>query len=833
MADNDISDFRDIGMIVHQKHTINSSSRRLRHQFLCQALFALLVFVVVTVLLFLGWPNCCNYYYSHHIEISQGMDKNANNDDMDDDIDLWNKIHTPPTGYNNPNDDGHTIDPQPFDFDAVFGDNMVLQYGRNTKAAIYGFLGPSCSDVELFVYDNSANNKNKIYFHTTHAMINVTQQPFGTKGKWGIRPCSKHDCPGKYDMKPFNPWNMPLPTWKILLPPQPNPGGNYTIQAKCIEQHHKNVLSKLKDNTPTTIQITNITYGDVWYCSGQSNMWLPISFTFHRNETMDAIINDNKYHNIHLMAGPSSNVPYGKDPNHWNPGYGKVGGTNPWMTAYQAVTQNFKTPNNIQTSPLTTFGATCWYFGQKLVDMGFHSDIPIGLMNTAIGGQRIQEFMDNSTIDLCHNRTSPMQPIVERWWESQLYATQVLPFADMTIKGWIWYQGENNMHDIKGNAQQHIGYGCELPLLVKSWRDVWSTIPQTTDPLAPFGVVTLASSGTEGGPDIGTMRLAQTGNYGVLPSPDIPNSFIAQAHDLDDPWGPDLGLCFEKQCCDVPQRNRGKYNRTTCSNETLYQICQNGACAAANGTPTFMGGIHPRSKKWVGDRLGIAAFNLVYGGNDAITGPTLQGCSIQQDNPNVLEVRFNASLLRGEELVVLPFPPNTTTPDRYKRPSGGSQLWVQTNASLFCMEPTLCDNSDSRHPKYCCDSWAGGSQITPQKVDRGVLDQGWIRLNYSAAIHTKHAIHVDLSPLHGAKPTAIRYAWGIINCCDLKDPNLYVTHGCIANCPIQSSKNQLPANPFMAKIVDGKCECVAPQVCSDDKDDETFLAVEGQPLEEI
>ena len=67
-------------------------------------------------------------------------------------------------------------------------------------------------------------------------------------------------------------------------------------------------------------------------------------------------------------------------------------------------------------------------------------------------------------------------------------------------------------------------------------------------------------------------------------------------------------------------------------------------------------------------------------------------------------------------------------------------------------------------------------------------------------------------------PTAVRYAWGFTNCCDLSDPTLGVTHGCVANCPIMASSTDdrahpLPANPFIAKIVGGKCECVAPQVC--------------------
>ena len=50
------------------------------------------------------------------------------------------------------------------------------------------------------------------------------------------------------------------------------------------------------------------------------------------------------------------------------------------------------------------------------------------------------------------------------------------------------------------------------------------TLAGTTDPNAPFGVVTLASSGSEGGPNMGAMRQAQTGSY-VSPL-GLPPSFV-------------------------------------------------------------------------------------------------------------------------------------------------------------------------------------------------------------------------------------------------------------------------------------------------------------------
>ena len=92
------------------------------------------------------------------------------------------------------------------------------------------------------------------------------------------------------------------------------------------------------------------------------------------------------------------------------------------------------------------------------------------------------------------------------------------------------------------------------------------------------------------------------------------------------------------------------------------------------------------------------------------------------------------------------------------------------------------------------------------------LDGGWTLLNFTADSDGT-GIVVDLTPLNGSTPTSVRYAWGILQCCDHADPTLYVTHGCVANCPIYSAKAALPANPFKARIVSGKCQCVAPQVC--------------------
>lgn len=90
------------------------------------------------------------------------------------------------------------------------------------------------------------------------------------------------------------------------------------------------------------------------------------------------------------------------------------------------------------------------------------------------------------------------------------------------------------------------------------------------------------------------------------------------------------------------------------------------------------------------------------------------------------------------------------------------------------------------------------------------LFQGWTQLNMT--LSSSNTISVDLTPLAGLTPTAIRYAWGVVDCCNHYDPDVYVTKPCGSECPIMSSSG-LPANPFQARITAGVCACVAPQVC--------------------
>lgn len=516
--------------------------------------------------------------------------------------------------------------------------------------------------------------------------------------------------------------------WKALLPPQ-KAGGDWSI-----------IATGGKDS----IVLKHVTFGDVWYCSGQSNMALQLHYTMSRNVSLDAI-KHGKYNHIRIH-GMSSNM---------NP-------SQPWQKVSEAV----KTPGTCEEGSCNffKFSSTCWYFAESLVDR-LNDDRPIGLIHTAWGGSMIEAWLDNKTIASCQNATLTAG-------NQKYHDERVLPYVNMSLKGWIWYQGENDMHGTHGNSALNYGYGCLMQRLVSSWRNMWSLEPETTDPLAPLGFVTLAASGGEGGRSMGAMRWAQTANYGVAPNPAMPRTFLAQAFDLDDPFS--NITCYRKGCCGPAPKEGCK----SC-------LGPDGYCESLQGTNYYMGPIHPRDKKPVGDRLASAAINIAYGKKGTFTGPTLSGCHMV--NGKII-VHFNRSLLASDELIVKDY-----------RSLGSSRMEVLTNKSLFCLQ------TSGREDTECIDDGTGHASGSGPFED----SKTWVSVDVQQESPT--SLTVDLSKTQGVA-FGLRYAWKG-DCCDERPPSGAACT--IASCPLMAKSSNLPANPFLAKIVNGKCQCVAPQQCEE------------------
>ena len=263
--------------------------------------------------------------------------------------------------------------------------------------------------------------------------------------------------------------------------------------------------------------------------------------------------------------------------------------------------------------------------------------------------------------------------------------------------------------------------------MIDSWRSAWTGAPADKASRL-FGIATLAAGGSEGaGTHMAGLRWSQTGNYGVWPNPRMPNTFGAQLYDLGDPWSnagdgnrpvinqssgqpsqpitrscclapqkafnwtgdgpgcPNVNAtepfmrkaCYDKFGCALPDPITGKYGPLCATFDAgdwpqemraVAKLVQQNAPSGEPGT-NFMGGIHPRFKRFVGRRLAYAAARQLKrqqrerrggaGGQDgALTGPTISGCT--STSPGQLVLNFNSSLLGGEGLELRAFDANET-----------------------------------------------------------------------------------------------------------------------------------------------------------------------------
>jgi sialate O-acetylesterase len=259
-----------------------------------------------------------------------------------------------------------------FGFSGVFGDSMVLQRSSpknpSARAAVYGGGAAAGSAVKVALSPTDAAT-----------LRLATSETFSTTaGEDG--------------------------SWKVLLAPKPA-GGSFTVTATS-SGGEKAVL-------------TDVTYGDVWFCSGQSNMELNMHFTFEKNDSYAAVAQD-KYTNIrffHLGHNPS---PFKEMQ---------------WLTNQSIVTTNWTIADNSAVlngghgsqcagrgsgdcTGLDQFSAACWYFAQKLTDrmiteaeaVGDDSAaaaaaaiVPLGMIESAYGGTTIEQWVSVEAQLRCTN----------------------------------------------------------------------------------------------------------------------------------------------------------------------------------------------------------------------------------------------------------------------------------------------------------------------------------------------------------------------------------------------------------------------------------------------
>lgn len=228
----------------------------------------------------------------------------------------------------------------------------------------------------------------------------------------------------------------PLGNWKINIG-TPSWGGPYAIHISDGEE----------------ITLKNVMIGDVWFCSGQSNMEFPMhgwtSVNNYEKELAEA-----NYPNIRLLQAThvNSNLPLQNariDNGGWKP----------------CSSQN-----------INEFSAVAYFFAREVYKK---TGIPIGLIHSSWGGTVIEAWTSEQTIktvpgfgpalvqlhqDTNREKLSFTREDANR--PTALYNAMTHPFIHYKIKGVIWYQGENN-------ASRAHQYRRLFPALIKDWRQKW------------------------------------------------------------------------------------------------------------------------------------------------------------------------------------------------------------------------------------------------------------------------------------------------------------------------------------------------------------------------
>ncbi|MCK5104694.1 MAG: sialate O-acetylesterase, partial [Cyclobacteriaceae bacterium] len=213
--------------------------------------------------------------------------------------------------------------------------------------------------------------------------------------------------------------------WKLKVK-TPIAGGPYTIT--------------ISDDTSLTLN--NVLIGEVWVCSGQSNMQMTMSG--YRNQPIlgsNEAIALSKNKSIRLFT-----VERNKSLEQLQDFSGSWGEC---------------TPGNV-----SEFSATAYFFGRMIEEA---LDVPVGLICSSWGGTRIEPWMSENGFNKFNWVTLPDKNQTGDFSQQTptvLYNAMIKPMVGYAIKGGLWYQGESNR-----NEPDH--YRELMPGLVENWRNEW------------------------------------------------------------------------------------------------------------------------------------------------------------------------------------------------------------------------------------------------------------------------------------------------------------------------------------------------------------------------
>jgi sialate O-acetylesterase len=242
-------------------------------------------------------------------------------------------------------------------------------------------------------------------------------------------------------------------------------------------------LSISGDKTPEAITLHDVLVGDVWLCSGQSNMTLYLKYLTNAPGVADDIAATYPLIRQGAVARqPSIDLVESRSV-LWSPCTPQSLGICSAVGFYFArdVQQQIGVPVGIL---LSSFGSTSVEEWASRESLG--SD-PLSKKRLDQQLQHYREALDAATLQ---SWSSLLRKKIEAWFKvkpplspdkilnktaSAHYNGMIYPLGSFPIKGVIWYQGEEEA--LESRADDH---GRQLPLLIGDWRRLWG------NPQLPF-----------------------------------------------------------------------------------------------------------------------------------------------------------------------------------------------------------------------------------------------------------------------------------------------------------------------------------------------------------
>lgn len=209
--------------------------------------------------------------------------------------------------------------------------------------------------------------------------------------------------------------------WSIELQ-TPNAGGPYTISI----------------NGNNTVLLEDVMVGEVWICSGQSNMEMNVNWKLPYNDEVAKATNTR----IRFFYIPKTTSEYPQEDVKAK-----------WVVC---------TPDEMK-----SFSAAGYFFGSKLQQK---LNVPVGLISSNWGGTPAETWTPGELIQSDTSlKNAAAQLKQTQWWPvnaGAAYNAMIYPIANYSIAGAIWYQGESNV----GAAST---YTQLFTTMIESWRKIW------------------------------------------------------------------------------------------------------------------------------------------------------------------------------------------------------------------------------------------------------------------------------------------------------------------------------------------------------------------------